>query len=97
MKNKDLISEAELGPALRELPGWKREDKAISRQFTCKGFGGAMALVVRAGLLAERADHHPDILVQFNKVTFTLTSHDVGGISARDLVLARALDEAAAA
>ena len=56
-----------------------------------------MALVLRAALLAERADHHPDILVQYSKVTFTLSSHDAGGVTARDLLLARAIDEAAKA
>ena len=93
---EDLIPEEALVPALRALPGWRREGKALIKQYACKGFGGAMALVTRAALLAERADHHPDILVQFSKVTFTLTSHDVGGISARDLLLAKALDEAQA-
>ena len=91
---KDLIPEEAIAAALRELPGWRREGKALVKQFACKGFDGAMALVTRAALLAERADHHPDILVQFSKVTFTLTSHDVGGISTRDLLLAKALDAA---
>jgi 4a-hydroxytetrahydrobiopterin dehydratase len=54
-----------------------------------------MAFVGTVGELAERADHHPDILVQFHKVTLTLSSHDKGGITDRDLRLARQIDAAA--
>ena len=91
------LTDAELETALRGLSGWRREGSAITRKYECQGFAGAMALVLRAALLAERADHHPDILVQYSKVTFTLSSHDAGGVTARDLLLARAIDEAAKA
>ena len=93
---KDLLSDEAVVSALPALPGWRSEGKALVKQFVCKGFGGALSLVVKTALLAERADHHPDILVQFSKVTFTLSSHDVLGISARDLLLAKAIDEASA-
>ena len=94
-EQKGLSSEAETKAALEELPGWKREGKAITRTYDLKGFKAAMAFAGTVGELADRADHHPDILIQYSKVTLTLWSHDKGGISDRDLRLARQIEAAA--
>jgi 4a-hydroxytetrahydrobiopterin dehydratase len=95
MAEKGLSSDGEIQSALSELPGWKRDGKAIVKMFDLKGFKAAMAFAGTVGELAERADHHPDILIQFSKVTLTLSSHDKGGITDRDLRLARQIEAAA--
>ena len=95
MAEKGLSSDGEIRGALSELPGWKQQGKGISKTFDLKGFKAAMAFTGTVGELAERADHHPDILIQFTKVTLTLSSHDVGGITDRDLRLARQIEAAA--
>src|SRR5260370_2737669 len=81
MAEKGLSSEAEIRGALSELPGWKLQGKEITKTFDMKGFKAAMAFTGTVGELAERADHHPDILIQFHKATLTVPSHDVAGIT----------------
>ena len=95
MAEKGLSSEAEIKTALAELPGWKSQGKTISKTYDLKGFKAAMAFAGTVGEIAERGDHHPDILIQFHKVTLTLTSHDAGGVSDRDLRAARQIEAAA--
>ena len=95
MPEKGLSTEGEIQSALKELPGWKQEGKAIVKTFDLKGFKAAMAFAGTVGELAERADHHPDILIRYSKVTITLSSHDKGGITDRDLRLARQIEAAA--
>ena len=95
MAETGLSSDAEIKGALSELPGWKQQGKGISKTFDLKGFKAAMAFSGTVSELAERADHHPDILIQLHKVTLTLSSHDVGGITDRDLRLARQIEAAA--
>ncbi len=95
MPEKGLSTDAEIKAALRELPGWKEQGKSLVKTFDLKGFKAAMAFAGTVGELADRADHHPDILIQFSKVTLTLTSHDKGGVTDRDLRLARQIDAAA--
>jgi 4a-hydroxytetrahydrobiopterin dehydratase len=95
MADKGLSSEAEIKGALAELPGWKQQGKSIAKQYDLKGFRAAMAFAGTVGELAERADHHPDILIQGHRVTLTLTSHDLGGITDRDLRIARQIEAAA--
>ncbi len=95
MADKGLSSDAEIQGALAELPGWRRDGKAIAKSFDLKGFKAAMAFTGTVGELAERADHHPDILIQFSRVTLTLSSHDKGGVTDRDLRLARQIEAAA--
>ncbi len=95
MAEKGLSTDQQIEGALAELPGWKRQGKAIEKTFDLKGFKAAMAFAGTVGELADRADHHPDILIQYSKVTLTLSSHDKGGITDRDLRLARQIEAAA--
>jgi 4a-hydroxytetrahydrobiopterin dehydratase len=94
-EQKGLSTETEIKAALEELPGWKREAKALVRTYDLKGFKAAMAFAGTVGELADRADHHPDILIQYSKVTLTLWSHDKNGLTDRDLRLARQIEAAA--
>ena len=95
MAEKGLSTDQQIEGALAELPGWKRQGKAILKTFDLKGFKAAMAFAGTVGELADRADHHPDILIQYSKVTLTLSSHDAGGVTDRDLRLARQIEAAA--
>jgi 4a-hydroxytetrahydrobiopterin dehydratase len=94
-EQKGLSNDAEIKAALEELPGWKQQGRTIQKMFDLKGFKAAMAFAGTVGELADRADHHPDILIQYSKVTLTLSSHDKGGITDRDLRLARQIEAAA--
>ena len=69
-------------------PEWAREGEAITRTFDFADFNQAMGFVTRVALAAERADHHPDIDIRWNKVTLTLTTHSEGGLTKKDLDLA---------
>jgi 4a-hydroxytetrahydrobiopterin dehydratase len=85
-------SESEIASALAELPAWSRVGDTIERVAECADFAAAIALVVRIGFLAEAADHHPDLDVRWRRVRVACTTHDCGGLSARDFALAHAID-----
>jgi 4a-hydroxytetrahydrobiopterin dehydratase len=88
------LTDAERIDALSELPGWHlREDKAaISREFKFRNFSEAWAFMSRVALLAEQQDHHPEWSNVYNRVEIVLTTHDAGGLSARDIRMAQAID-----
>jgi 4a-hydroxytetrahydrobiopterin dehydratase len=75
---------------------WTREEKrdAITREFVFADFNRAFAFMTRVALAAEKADHHPEWSNVYNKVRITLTTHDAGGVTQKDLDLARFADEA---
>ena len=87
------LTDAERDAALASLPDWTlREDGlAISRRFTFTDFSEAFAFMTRVALLAEKADHHPEWSNVWNRVDVTLTTHDAGGLSARDVEMARGI------
>lgn len=86
------LTEAEIAAALPEVPGWTRNGDGIERQYKFADFTQAFGFMARIALLAEKADHHPEWSNVYNKVDIRLTTHDAGGISARDFALARAID-----
>ena len=86
------LSDDEVREQLRGRPGWELVEGRIRKQYELPGFREAMAFVNRVAELAEAADHHPDILIEYRKVTLTLTSHDSGGLTARDFKLAAQID-----
>lgn len=77
-----------------ELPAWRMVDgrDAIERSFKFKDFSAAWGFMSRVALLAETMDHHPEWSNVYNRVVITLTTHDVGGLSARDVAMAGAID-----
>lgn len=77
---------------LARRPDWSELGEAIQRTFAFKAFGEAMGFVNRVAAAAEAANHHPDILIRYNKVTLTLSTHDSGGITQKDFDLAAAVD-----
>ena len=69
---------------MQKLPGWQLDGDAIKRQFTFAGFPDAVAFIVRLGFTAEAADHHPDLLVNYKRVTVTYSTHSAGGLTEKD-------------
>ena len=86
------LDEPGIVAALRAAPGWQRAGAEIRRVYRFADFREALAFVNRVGALAEAAGHHPDIDIRYNTVTLALTTHDAGGLSAKDFDLARAID-----
>ena len=72
---------------------WSRTDKALARTITFPSFPDAVAFVTRLGFYAESVNHHPDVLISYNKVTVTWTTHDKGGITDKDEAGAAATDK----
>lgn len=83
-----LLTQTEIEQALANLPGWTQAGNEITRTFTLPDFPAALAFASAVGHLAERADHHPDILIQYRKVTLTLSTHSAGGLTRKDFGLA---------
>lgn len=73
-------------------PDWMWSDSEMTRTFEFEDFNEAMGFVVRVGMEAEKANHHPDIDIRWNKVTLTLSTHSEGGITEKDLDLATTAD-----
>ncbi len=90
------LSEQELQASLPSIDGWQGGTAEIKRTYQFKDFLAAMTFVNRAAELAESANHHPDIDIRYNKVTLALTTHDEGGVTQKDVELARKLNQAAA-
>ena len=86
------LSAQELAQALQWLPVWQSTGNEIRRTYEFKDFVQAMAFVNRVADRAEAANHHPDIDIRYNKVAIGLTTHDEGGVTQKDVELARALD-----
>lgn len=87
-----LLSKTQIDEALKTLDGWTLDGNAIRKQFTFKGFPEAVAFVNRLVPDAERADHHPDITVNYRRVTLSWSTHDEGGLTAKDVAGAQMAD-----
>jgi len=86
------LSEKEIQENLKKLSGWKYEAGALVRDYSFADFNQAFAFVTRLALTAEKANHHPDIDIRYNKVRVGLVSHDAGGVTGRDIAMAEAID-----
>ena len=78
------LLQTEVGQRLKSLSGWTLDGDAIKKQYTFGGFPEAMAFVNRLAPEAEAADHHPDILISYKRVTLTYSTHSEGGLTAKD-------------
>jgi 4a-hydroxytetrahydrobiopterin dehydratase len=90
----EQLDEDERAVALDELDDWDYDDArdAITRQFVFADFVEAFGFMTRVAILAEKADHHPEWSNVYARVDILLTTHDAGGLSARDVALAHAID-----
>src|SRR5437870_3384292 len=91
------LTAAERTSALAKLKGWSDVTgrDAISRKFSFKDFNEAFGFMARAALIAEKLDHHPEWFNVYNRVEVTLSTHDAGGVTERDVKLAEAMDRLA--
>jgi 4a-hydroxytetrahydrobiopterin dehydratase len=90
----EQLTEAERIDALKELTAWTHEPErdAFTRRVVLADFSEAFAFMTRVALIAEKADHHPEWANVWNRVDILLTTHDAGGLSQRDVDMARAID-----
>ncbi len=89
------LSAAEIEQRMTSVDGWTLDGNAIRKQYTFAGFPEAVAFVNRIAPEAERADHHPDILINYKRVTLTYSTHSEGGLTTRDFEGAAAADRLA--
>lgn len=86
------LSSAQIRAALTAVPGWRKKGPSLTRVFQFKDFPAAIKFVNAVARAAEKARHHPDIDIRWNKVTLTLTTHDAGGLTEKDFDLAKKFD-----
>lgn len=87
------LDEQAIRRRLAEIPGWEFREGAIRKQFQLKSFPAAIALVNWVAWRAEAADHHPDILINYRRVTFACATHSEGGVTEKDFALARVIEQ----
>ncbi|WP_063051119.1 4a-hydroxytetrahydrobiopterin dehydratase [Nocardia arthritidis] len=92
MAQQTLLSDIEIAEALTELPDWTRSGNALVRTVKAPTFPAGIDLVRRVAEVAEEADHHPDIDIRWRDVTFSLSTHSAGGLTALDVALAHQID-----
>jgi 4a-hydroxytetrahydrobiopterin dehydratase len=86
------LSPGEISEKIKGVTGWQLEDHVIKKEYTFDSFMPAIDFVNRVARLAEDADHHPDILINYRRVTMTLSTHSAGGITTKDFDLAKKID-----
>lgn len=89
------LSRGEIDERMKRLNGWTLDGDAIRKQFTFASFPDAIAFVTRLAPEAEAADHHPDILINYRRVTLTYSTHSEGGLTAKDFAGAATADRLA--
>ena len=87
------LSATEIATQLTDLQGWTVVDGMLTKEYATNGWPFTMLVVGAIAFLAESADHHPDLIVTWPKVTVKLSTHDAGGLTTRDFALARKIDE----
>ena len=87
------LSDEQIEQELEALTAWTRKGDEIIRRVVCADFKAAMFFLNAVAYLAEQADHHPEIHNVYRTVTLTLTTHDAGGLTAKDFDLARRVDD----
>jgi 4a-hydroxytetrahydrobiopterin dehydratase len=92
MERKILDTDA-LSEALKSLDGWTTDGKVLKKSLKFENFADALAFVNQVGVLAESADHHPDVRLGWGYAELDLTTHDRGGVTGVDLALAAKIDK----
>jgi 4a-hydroxytetrahydrobiopterin dehydratase len=88
----DLLTDEQIAERLAKVPGWSRQGDSIVNVQTLADFRAAVLYVGAVAYLAEAANHHPDITIQWNKVTLTLSTHSAGGLTVNDFALAEQIN-----
>lgn len=92
MAERMVLSPDDLNRALQTLTGWSVLNGKLHREVTFKDFSEAFGFMTRVAFLAERLNHHPEWFNVYSRVAIDLTTHDAGGISAKDVEFARSVD-----
>ncbi|WP_418262147.1 4a-hydroxytetrahydrobiopterin dehydratase [Flavobacterium faecale] len=79
-------------PLLEKLKDWEFHNNGIEKKFVFKNFNRALGFIVQVGLLAEKANHHPELYNVYNKVNIRLSTHDANGLTDKDFNLAQAIE-----
>jgi 4a-hydroxytetrahydrobiopterin dehydratase len=86
------LSPDQITQNLKQLPGWEQKGEAIAKKYKFKAFMDGIRCIDRIAEVAENMDHHPDIAINYTRITFTLSTHDQGGVTAKDFKLAEAIE-----
>ena len=89
------LSDLEIRRAIGSLPGWVRKGEVLTKTYSFARFSDGIRFVDQVAEVADKMDHHPDIDVRYTKITFSLSTHDAGGITQNDIDLAAAIEKAA--
>jgi 4a-hydroxytetrahydrobiopterin dehydratase len=88
-----VYSEELVTENLKNMEGWIFKNQGIEKKFIFKNFRNALGFIVQVGILAEKFNHHPELFNVYNKVNIRLSTHDAGGVTEKDLELAKAIEE----
>ena len=88
------LSADQIAEKVKALPGWEYKNNAISKTFKFKEFLHGIEFVQKVAEIAEGADHHPDILINYTRITFTCSTHSEGGVTDKDFKLANNIENA---
>jgi len=91
----ERLSDIGIQRELGALPGWSRRGAALTRTYRFPTFPSGITFVTRVADVAESMDHHPDIDIRHTRITFTLSTHDAGGITTSDVALAKEIERLA--
>jgi 4a-hydroxytetrahydrobiopterin dehydratase len=86
------LSISEIEEGLKALPGWSIQNGNLTKQFELSSFPDLVSFIVKIGFIAEAANHHPDLLINYRRLTFMLSTHSLGGVSDKDLELAKQIE-----
>jgi 4a-hydroxytetrahydrobiopterin dehydratase len=86
------LSPDQIAEKLKSLPGWEYKDNAIVKTFKFKEFLHGIEFVTKVAEIAEANDHHPDITINYTRITFSCTTHDAGGVTDKDFKLAENIE-----
>jgi len=95
MAKESAYTDAQITEQLKALPGWRHEGGALRRTYKTDGWPTTLMLVNAVGFYAEAADHHPDLEVHWGSVSVALSTHSAGGITPKDVALAKQLEQVA--
>ncbi|MDE3228757.1 MAG: 4a-hydroxytetrahydrobiopterin dehydratase [Chloroflexota bacterium] len=86
------LTDEQITVALAGLPGWSRDGESMTKTFAFATFPLGIGFVDRVALVAEELGHHPDIAINYNRVTMTLSTHSEGGLTSKDMALAQRIE-----
>ncbi|HRP02144.1 MAG TPA: 4a-hydroxytetrahydrobiopterin dehydratase [Candidatus Kapabacteria bacterium] len=94
MNRPTLLNEREISDKLAEHPFWNKENDTIVREVVCANFPSVIGFLNAIAFIAEKLDHHPDLLIYgWNKLRITISTHDKGGLTELDFLLAKQIDD----